>query len=86
MHRGWRDRAAAQHLRTGGDGTLDQPGDPGRGRVTPKGQPPAAIDPALLARLMAMGFRYEEIAPLARKAEAAGVLDVERYIIKELIG
>lgn len=37
-------------------------------------------------RLLAMGFTAAEIEPLARKAEAAGVLDVERYIIKELIG
>ena len=37
-------------------------------------------------RLLAMGFTRDEIEPLARKAEAAGVDDVERYVIKELIG
>ena len=44
------------------------------------------VDPALSGRLMARGFRFEEIAPLIRRAEAAGVDDVERYVIKELIG
>lgn len=36
-------------------------------------------------RLEAMGFRPEEIAPLARKARQLGVADVEGYVIRGLV-